>query len=139
MTIASIFSASGDLFALAGRAMMLVGSLVCHQMPERSPFLFGAQMPLCWRCTGILAGTIVFLVWLFTVRRLPSFWVSVGLASLMLVDVAAAIIGLYPGVNAIRFITGALWGAFSLSAMLGLAGFAVAAWQERNTTRQAHY
>jgi uncharacterized membrane protein len=134
-----MFTTGDDFLAMASRALMRAGSFVCHQMPERSPFLIGAQMPLCWRCTGILIGTIAFLLWLFTMRRLPSFWLSLALASLMLVDLAAAIVGIYRGANSVRFVTGALWGAFSLSAMLNMAGFVVGAWQERNATRQAHY
>jgi len=34
----------------------LTGSLLCHQRPERSFFLWGSQMPVCARCTGIYAG-----------------------------------------------------------------------------------
>jgi uncharacterized membrane protein len=34
----------------------LVGGLLCHQRPERSFFLWGSQMPVCARCTGIYFG-----------------------------------------------------------------------------------
>jgi hypothetical protein len=33
-----------------------IGSAVCHQLPLRSFHLFGAQMAVCARCTGIYAG-----------------------------------------------------------------------------------
>jgi len=33
-----------------------MGSLVCHQLPERSYRLWSAQMPVCARCAGIYAG-----------------------------------------------------------------------------------
>ena len=33
-----------------------IGSLICHQLPERSFHLWGAQLPVCARCTGIYAG-----------------------------------------------------------------------------------
>ena len=47
----------------------LVGSLLCHQRPERSFFLWGSQMPVCARCTGIYAGAaIAALVWPFVAR-----------------------------------------------------------------------
>jgi len=32
------------------------GSFICHQRPERSFFLFGRQLPVCARCTGLYAG-----------------------------------------------------------------------------------
>lgn len=40
-------------FALAVYA---VGGLVCHQLPERSFHLWGAQLPVCARCTGLYLG-----------------------------------------------------------------------------------
>ena len=33
-----------------------IGSLVCHQKPERSFHLWAAQLPVCARCTGIYLG-----------------------------------------------------------------------------------
>jgi hypothetical protein len=33
-----------------------IGGAVCHQLPERSFFLWGRQLPVCARCTGIYAG-----------------------------------------------------------------------------------
>ena len=34
------------------------GSLVCHQLPERSFHLWTAQMPVCARCAGIYFGAV---------------------------------------------------------------------------------
>jgi uncharacterized membrane protein len=48
----------------------LVGSLLCHQRPERSFFLWGSQMPVCARCTGIYAGAAIAAVVLPVVARL---------------------------------------------------------------------
>lgn len=39
-----------------------IGSLVCHQLPERSWRLWTAQMPVCARCTGIYLGAAVAAV-----------------------------------------------------------------------------
>ncbi len=36
-----------------------VGSLVCHQLAERSYHLWTAQMPVCARCAGIYFGAAV--------------------------------------------------------------------------------
>jgi uncharacterized membrane protein len=49
-------SSAGYAFALA---MYAAGSLICHQRPERSFHLLGAQMPVCARCAGIYAGAAV--------------------------------------------------------------------------------
>jgi uncharacterized membrane protein len=33
-----------------------IGSVICHQRPERSFHLWGAQLPVCARCTGVYVG-----------------------------------------------------------------------------------
>jgi uncharacterized membrane protein len=43
--------ASGLILGVYG-----IGSLVCHQLPERSYHLWTAQMPVCARCAGIYFG-----------------------------------------------------------------------------------
>ena len=40
-------------------AVYTVGSLVCHQLPERSYHLWTAQMPVCARCAGIYFGAVL--------------------------------------------------------------------------------
>jgi uncharacterized membrane protein len=39
-------------------AVYAIGSLVCHQLPERSYHLWTAQMPVCARCAGIYFGAV---------------------------------------------------------------------------------
>lgn len=34
----------------------VAGSLVCHQIPERSFHISGIQLPVCARCTGLYLG-----------------------------------------------------------------------------------
>lgn len=38
-----------------------IGSVICHQIPDRSFFLDGRQLPVCARCTGLYLGGIVGL------------------------------------------------------------------------------
>jgi uncharacterized membrane protein len=47
---------AADFFALA---VYSLGSVVCHQRPERSFHLWAAQMPVCARCTGIYVGAAI--------------------------------------------------------------------------------
>jgi uncharacterized membrane protein len=40
------------------------GSLVCHQIPDRSFHLAGVQLPVCARCAGLYAGAAIgVLAW----------------------------------------------------------------------------
>lgn len=36
-----------------------IGSLICHQIPERSFYVHGFQLPVCGRCLGLYAGGAV--------------------------------------------------------------------------------
>jgi hypothetical protein len=54
------FLASRPHASALGTALVVavygVGSLICHQLPERSYRWWGAQMPVCARCAGIYLG-----------------------------------------------------------------------------------
>ena len=92
------------------RALMYVGSWWCHQLPARSPHLFGVQMPLCWRCTGILFGALALFVWLVRTKRLPPLLVCLLLSLLLPSDVLYNVLTHSDGDNARRLLTGLLWG-----------------------------
>lgn len=95
------------------RALMWAGSWWCHQLPARSPHLLGAQLPLCWRCTGILVGSLALCVWLCARKRLPPVALSFALSLPLPLDVLHAIISGGEGNNARRLLTGVLWGIFA--------------------------
>ncbi len=45
--------------------LFAIGSVICHQKPERSFFYDGHQFPVCARCAGIyLSSAAGFLGWL---------------------------------------------------------------------------
>lgn len=46
-----------------------VGYAICHQIPERSFFMDGRQLPLCARCTGTFLGAILGLAVMLLRRR----------------------------------------------------------------------
>jgi uncharacterized membrane protein len=100
------------------RALMWAGSWWCHQLPARSPHLWDAQLPLCWRCTGILTGTLALLVWLLWKKRVPPLPLCVALALLLPLDVLHAFVNGIDGDNARRLLTGVLWGIFGTSLFL---------------------
>ena len=59
----------------ASAGAYLVGSLICHQRPERSFHLAGAQLPVCARCTGLYLGAALGLVaWVAMAQRRSSTW-----------------------------------------------------------------
>ncbi len=102
------------------QAAMFVGGLWCHQLPGRSPHLFDMQMPLCWRCSGILVGGAALLVWLVTTRRVPRLTASLILSLPLALDVSYNVLTGGEGDNTRRFVTGILWGVFGTSAALRL-------------------
>lgn len=56
--IASRPSVGLPIYALSA-AVFEIGSLVCHQLPNRSFYFWGAQLPVCARCTGLYVGASV--------------------------------------------------------------------------------
>lgn len=101
-------------------ALMWAGALWCHQMPARSPHFFGAQFPLCWRCTGIALGALALFAWLVATKRLPALAVSLLLALALPLDVLHALATGGEGDNARRLLTGLIWGCFATAAALRL-------------------
>jgi hypothetical protein len=58
-TFASSGPQSSSVLYLVSLSVYFVGGILCHQLPGRSFFLWGSQMPVCARCTGIYAGAAV--------------------------------------------------------------------------------
>lgn len=112
----------------------LIGSLICHQLPQRSFHLAGAQLPVCARCTGLYLGAAIGVaslrLWTWIVQRPPAYQRIDGgqAARLLLVaslptclTLATAAIGWWDPSNAIRFTT-----ALPLGAVAGAVLAAVA-------------
>jgi uncharacterized membrane protein len=58
---------------IAGSAVNIAASFVCHQRDERSFHLKGERLPVCGRCTGLyVAGAIGALAAWLGVARVPA-------------------------------------------------------------------
>ena len=95
-----------------------IGGFVCHQLPDRSFFIDGRALPVCARCTGIYTGVFVTAVFLLIARRARGnkvFSVGcgiliAGLITPMILDGVSSYSNLRETTNAIRLVTGALFG-----------------------------
>lgn len=90
-------------------------SFICHQIPERSFFVYGEQFGVCSRCFGVyfglLAGFAVFPLWrqINEIEPLPRFWLFLSLVP-MSIDASLTILGIWENTHLSRFITGLVLG-----------------------------
>ena len=80
----------------------------CHQLPNRSFFVCGYQLPVCARCTGIITGEFlcVFTWWILKIPLV----ICILLIVPMLIDGTVQYKTKYTSTNTKRFITGAMFG-----------------------------
>lgn len=91
------------------RKLMALGRWCgCHQLPERSFFVAGKQMPVCARCFGAFCGCIAALATFWWIPAHPL--VLLGLCIPMLLDWFIQYVDLLPSTNRRRYVTGLLCG-----------------------------
>lgn len=116
--LAPLLDAAG--LHLPARIIYLVYRPTCHQLPERSFFIFGHQVAVCARCSALyvsfwgagLAYALASAVWRVRVPvwRAPALrWVGVAAIPLA-VDGLTQLVGLRTSTNWVRTITGVLTG-----------------------------
>ncbi len=96
----------------------LVGSLICHQLPERSLVSQGMVLPVCARDTGIYTGIFTAFLFLLLFRRMkaqkpPGLITAVVMCVSMIpmmLDGALSYTGLIETTNTARIFTGLLFG-----------------------------
>jgi uncharacterized membrane protein len=112
----------------AAAAVYLVGSFLCHQLPDRSFHVDGSQLPVCARCLGIYAGVTVVaslgcVAWVRDLlRRWPAArfrWIAAVAALPTVVTVAAEWGGVWATSNAVRAIAGAPLGMGAALVVVG--------------------
>lgn len=127
-------AADGPAASRLAAMTYVAGAVVCHQRPERSFHIAGAQLPVCARCTALyVAGAIGLIVWVLARRNLrtqnprtsePSNLRTLFTRALIVssapvaISLATGAIGLWDPPNALRA---------GISAPLGLALGAVLA------------
>ena len=84
-------------------------AFMCHQMPERSFHINGKPLPLCARCTGILAGYFLGII-LACITRCKNYLFVLLLIIPMIIDGWIQFIFKIESNNFRRFITGILGG-----------------------------
>ncbi len=96
----------------------LAGSLICHQLPSRSLYAGGRQLPVCARDMGIYAGIFTAALFITLFRRLgaqrpPRLSSSILLCLMMFPMILDGILS-YTGVtesnNTVRVFSGLLFG-----------------------------
>lgn len=94
-----------------------IGYAVCHQLPEKSIFIEGKQLPVCARDTGIYFGSLISLFFILFSRRrsnsIPVPYISFTFVFFMLlmgVDAVSSYVGFRETTNSIRLLTGLLVG-----------------------------
>ena len=93
-----------------------VFSYLCHQIPERSFHVAGAQFAVCSRCTGLYAGFTIAILSFPLFRSLRNtdtpriIWLFASALPLA-VDFSLTYFGIWQNNHFTRFTTGALFGA----------------------------
>ncbi len=96
----------------------LIGSAICHQIPQRTLRIDGRVLPLCARCTGIHMGIAIGFLYFFCKKRLKGNSllddISVAIAVLsflpFMVDGVGSYLGLWQSNHFLRITSGALAG-----------------------------
>lgn len=81
----------------------------CHQIPDRSYFLFGYQLPVCVRCEGLIIGEIISIILLLMGFKIK-FYICFVMLIPMVLDGLIQYKTLYKSNNIKRIITGFLFG-----------------------------
>ncbi|KYK21576.1 hypothetical protein AYK25_08035 [Thermoplasmatales archaeon SM1-50] len=89
--------------------MYSIGDRLCHQIPERSFFLNGNQMPFCARCTTIWVGLAVGLGFMVLYTFELNWKLLIAFILLLAplgVDGSGQLFGLWESTNILRILTG---------------------------------
>lgn len=89
----------------------------CHQREDRSFFIKGWQFPVCSRCTGILTGQVIGIIFYIFSVRIP-FYLDFLFLAIMFLDWFIQYKKVKESTNIRRFITGNLAGIAQVSIII---------------------
>jgi len=92
-----------------------IGSLFCHQRPDRTLSIGGHYLPVCARDTGVFVGLLLGYLSLVFLRNReakgpPDLYVSSAMTLPLWVDSFGQLFGFWTSTNDLRLITGLLFG-----------------------------
>lgn len=104
------------------RFFNFVGSLICHQKPERTLWIGGHYLPVCARDTGVFIGLLTGYALLLFLRRRkargpPNLYLTSAMILPLFIDSFAQLFGFWTSTNDVRLLTGLLFGT-ALAPML---------------------
>ncbi|MBO3839966.1 MAG: DUF2085 domain-containing protein [Thermoproteota archaeon] len=104
------------------RLFTFIGSLVCHQRPDRTLWMGGNYLPVCARCTGAYLGFLLGYVLIpflsnKKAKGPPNLYISFIFTLPLWVDSLGQVFGFWSSTNDARLITGLLFGV-SLAPLL---------------------
>jgi uncharacterized membrane protein len=109
-----LVSAEGA-WSVVGIALYQPFRTICHQLPERSLHILGAQLAVCMRCSAIYVGFLFGTIFYLPIGKRGqsiSDKRALLMASvlLMVLDVVLDEFGIHASTDATRLITGSLFG-----------------------------
>lgn len=112
-----MINSGGFLSVIAGFIYTLF-SKSCHQIKDRSFFLFGNQLPVCIRCFSIYSGFLLGSIILPFLRSgvlfsFPKVWVFISAVCFLIIDVILHLLGFLENSILTRLITGGFLGFIS--------------------------
>ena len=106
----------GEILRFVAVFAYAAGSVVCHQLPERSFYWGQWKFPVCARCTGLYVSAAIGLAAWATIRQMarkrrgtpiriePRLAIVILVAAALptLVSVSTAVLGVWDAINAVR-------------------------------------
>ena len=110
-----VFAGMGGIFAKIADFGYIFYSKTCHQIDERSFFIFGNKVAVCSRCSSTYAAFLISVIFYPFIkglnnRNLPSLWILMASLILLSADVFLDIFDIMSNTFFSRIITGGIIG-----------------------------